>query len=692
MQKEPEVTSYRLGIDIGGTFTDFSLTDESSGETIIAKVPSTPNHPSRGVIEGIRQLCDRRGITPAQINYFAHGTTIGVNTLLERKGARLGMLVTKGFRDLLTIGRSRLPDIFDLSIERPPALVPRSLVREIDERIMADGTVLRDLVDDEVLAAASGLLENGIEALTITFLHSYRHSAHERRARDLIKAAHPDLYVSLSSETWPQIREYERSLISAVNAYIGRKMDRYFASLGEEVSSTGMTARLLSTKSNGGIMTAESARAVPVETLSSGPASGVIGASYTGRMAGFSKLLPLDMGGTSTEVAVVDGDIRYANENRVGALEIGLPSVDVSSIGAGGGSIAWVDAAGILKVGPQSAGSEPGPACYDRGGTQPTITDAYVTLGILDPEHFLGGELHLDPNLSHRSIDALGAMLGLDRVATAEAILRVATSNMYSELVPLMARKGVDVSEFGLLCYGGAGPTHGFLLAKEVGIQRVLVPKSPGTLCALGALVADVKSDFIASLHELLPMGEEADGVIDRMRRLIEELRARALGWLEAERINVAERKAEISADIRYVGQAFEVTTDLTDIDLGAADAAAAVRERFDAVYSSIYGHADRKPIEIINLRVTAIGSTYKPPLAQVGQAPSEEPAPPARVRRVLFDGEELEVDVYERADLKWGQYFSGPAIVEQYDTTVFVPPGFSCRVDRYGTIIGELA
>jgi N-methylhydantoinase A len=686
------VTSYRLGIDIGGTFTDFSLTDENSGETIIAKVPSTPSHPSKAVVEGIEKLCQRKGISPRAIGYFTHGTTIGVNTLLERKGARLGMLVTRGFRDLLTIGRARLPDIFDLSIERPPPLVPRHLVRVIDERMLADGTVRKPLPEREVLAAVASLLKEGIEALTITFLHSYRNDAHERRARATIRARFPDLYVSLSSETWPQIREYERALISAVNAYIGRKMDRYFAALEQEVGATGLNARLLSTKSNGGIMTADSARSVPVETLSSGPASGVIGASYVGGMAGFTKLLPLDMGGTSTEVAVVDGRIRFANENRVGALEIGLPSVDVSSIGAGGSSIAWIDAAGVLKVGPHSAGSEPGPVCYGRGGTEPTITDAYVTVGILDPRNFLGGELPLKPKLSHKAIDALGAKLGLGRVEMAEAILRVASSNMFSALVPLMARKGVDVSEFGLLCYGGAGPTHGFMLAKEVGIQLVLVPRSPGTLCALGSLVADAKSDFIASLHETLPLGKYDGATVRDMKDLIAGLRERALGWLEAERIIVSEKLIEVSADIRYVGQAFEVTTDLSDIDLDDPSAAQAIHERFAEVYGSIYGQAEHKALEIINMRATVVGKTYKPPLASIGEAPAGTPAPTERQRRVFLDGQEWNVGVYQRDKLLSGQHFGGPAIVEQYDTTVFVPPGFTCRVDQYGTIIGEAA
>lgn len=685
--------SYRLGIDIGGTFTDFSLMNEATGQTLIAKVPSTPSHPSQAVLQGLAQFTERHGIEPRDVDYFVHGTTIGVNTLLERKGARTGLLITRGFRDILSLGRSRLPDIFDLLVEKPTPLVPRQHVRIIDERVSYQGDVLRPLDVAEVLVAVAELVAAGVEALAITFLHSYKYPAHERIAKEAIAKAHPDLFVCVSSEIWPQIREYERTLISTINAFIGKKMSNYFAALQEEVGRTGLSATLLSTKSNGGVMTARSARELPVETLSSGPASGAIGARFVARISGFTRLIPLDMGGTSTEVAVIDQDLRYANVCHIGDFDISLPAVDLSSIGAGGGSIAWTDSAGILKVGPESSGSEPGPACYARGGTRPTITDAYVTMGILDPERFLGGELRLQAALAHQAIDTVAQELGLEREACAEAILRVATSNMYSQLVPLMARKGVDVSEFALLCYGGAGATHGFLLAREVGIRTVLVPSSPGTLCALGALVADVKSDFIRTVQ--VTMDTQRPGqAIDRIATTYEELRRQALEWLERERINVAERAIQRTADVRFAGQSFDVAVDLSAIDLSAPTAAAQIMKSFNAAYAAIYGHVEHGTlIEIVNLRTTAIGITPKPSMRTVREAPlpAEQSTPPWRAhRRIFIDGGLHDAKVYDRTVLTWGHAFNGPAIVEQYDTTTFVPPGFSCAVDGYGMIIGE--
>ncbi len=687
-------SQYRLGIDIGGTFTDFCLMDEGDGTVQIGKVPSTPDNPTSSVVAGLNRLSSEHGLAPAGIKYFVHGTTIGVNTIIERRGALTGLLVTKGFPDILNIGRSRLPDIYDLLVEKPEPLVQRRHVREIDERILANGKVYQPLSDDEVQAAARSLVDDGVEAVTVSFLHAYRNTEHEQRAGALIEEACPELYVSLSSEIWPQIREYERTLIGVINAFIGKKMKQYFVSLEEEVRGAGVSATLLSTKSNGGIMTARSARELPVETLSSGPASGVIGAHFLAQLAGFEKVIALDMGGTSTEVAVIDTAVRYSTENKVGDFEIVMPAVDVSSIGAGGGSIAWTDQAGVLKVGPKSAGADPGPACYGRGGDDATITDAYLVLGVLDPARFLGGELTLYPNLAEAAIDRLAADLGYDRIATAEAIIRVATSNMYSELVPLMARKGVDVSEYALLTYGGAGPVHGLILAKEVGMSRVLVPLSPGTLCALGALVADAKSDFIATIHEVFDPNNPG-GVMDLLRNRADELTRAALGWIEEERINVVERHVAISADMRHLGQSFEVTVDLSGVDLSSDGASSAIRDRFVESYGLIYGGVDStSPLEIINLRATAIGVTRKPKPPRVAASPvsgaSITPAAQSQ-RQIYFEKRTHSANVYSREKLSWGHKFGGPAIIEQYDTTVFVPDGFACIVDAYGTIIAEL-
>ena len=685
---------YRLGIDIGGTFTDFCLMNEADGTVKIGKVPSTPADPTTSVIAGIERLSSEHGLAPEDISYFVHGTTIGVNTIIERRGATTGLLVTKGFPDLLNIGRSRLPDIYDLLVEKPEPLVQRRHIREIDERILANGRVYRQLSDDEVRQAVASLVNDGVEAITVSFLHAYRNADHERRARRIIEKAWPELYVSVASEIWPQIREYERTLVGVINAFIGRKMKQYFVSLEEEVRRTGIGAALLSTKSNGGIMTARRARELPVETLSSGPASGVIGAHFLAQTAGSERVIALDMGGTSTEVAVIDETVHYSTENKVGDFEIVMPAIDVSSIGAGGGSIAWTDQAGVLKVGPRSAGADPGPACYGRGGEDATITDAYLVLGILDPARFLGGDLTLRPDLAEAAIDRLAVDLGYNRVATAEAIIRVATSNMYSELVPLMARKGVDVSEYALLTYGGAGPVHGPILAKEVGMSRVLVPLSPGTLCALGALVADAKSDFIATIHSIFDPADPGQ-VLDLVRARTKELTDAALGWIEEERINVVDRYVTIAADMRYLGQSFEVTVDLSGVDLTSHEAPLAIRDRFVERYASIYGGADYvTPLEIINLRATAMGVTRKPEPSRVANAPvsGTATAPPARGhRQIYFEERTHTATIYGREELTWGHTFDGPAIVEQYDSTLFVPTDFACTVDPYGTIIAEL-
>jgi N-methylhydantoinase A len=686
--------TFRLGIDIGGTFTDFCLMNEATGKLMSVKVPSTPSHPTKSVIDGIRTYGQRYNVPAEAIRYFAHGTTIAVNTVIERKGARTGLLVTKGFKDILNLGRSRLPDIFDYFVEKPEPLVARRHVKEISERMLKTGATYRALPEAEVVQAVKELLADGVEALTVSFLHSYKNAEHEQQAKAIIQKHFPDLYVSVSSEIWPQIREYERTLVTTINAFVGRKMEKYFASLEKEVAATGVKARLLSTKSNGGIMTAASARQVPVETLTSGPASGVIGARYVGNQAGFTKLIGIDMGGTSTEVAVIDGDIRYSTESHVGDFDIIMPAVDVSSIGAGGGSIAWTDASGVLKVGPKSAGAEPGPACYGRGGTLPTITDAYVVMGIVDPTKFLGGELKLDADKAAAAIDSIAKVLGLDRLKTAEAIVQVATSNMYSALVPLMARKGVDVSEFALLTYGGAGATHGFILAREVGIQKVFVPLSPGTLCALGSMVADVKSDFIATVHQALDPNAKPEALAD-IRAEFEKLQKRAAEWIRSENIHVEEERIAKGADVRYLGQSFEIAVDLTDVDLSRPDAARGIAHAFHQGYAAIYGQADKDaPIEIINVRVTAIGITGKPPMAPISERElqgAERKAKPASRRKIYFDGATLDTAVYDRKLLTWGHEFDGPAIIDQYDTTVFIPEGFRARVDRLGNVIGEL-
>jgi N-methylhydantoinase A len=678
--------TYRLGIDIGGTFTDFSLMEEATGALTVFKVPSIPAQPEEAIFAGIRRLVDEHGIDPADIGYFVHGTTLAVNTIIQRRGDRMALLVTKGFRDILNIGRHRIPDVFNFFTELPVPLLPRAHVFEIPERSLADGTILQSVEEQAVADAVTRLVNAGIESIAICFLHSYRNPANEQRARDLVHAAAPNLYVSVSAEVWPQMREYERALAAVMNGYVGRRMQRYFTDLETGGKALGVPAAVLTTKSNGGIMTAAEAGVRPVETLLSGPASGVIGAAFVAAAAGIDNIVTFDLGGTSADVAVIEGTPRTSTENQVGDFPVIMPAIDVTSIGAGGGSIAYVDSSGVLKVGPESAGADPGPACYGLGGTRATVTDAYVSLGLLDPKRFLGGRLVLKPELARAALRELGTKLGMGVVETAEAILHVATSQMYSALVPLLARKGIAYESFTLLAFGGGGPTHAFLLARDVGISRVLIPPHPGVLCAAGSLAADMRRDFVRSLHRVLG-ASDGEAAMAEIAATFRALSAEGEGWLDQQAMRFTERRVEWSADLRYLGQSFEIAVDLTPADLNGET----FRARFHAAYELLYGYKDEAaPLEIRDLRVSAIGVTPKPPLARIDAR--KRPAEPSVQHRDIFlDGRSMPAAVYRRDDLPVGFVFAGPAIVEQFDTTVFITPEFTVRVDAFGNLMGEV-
>ncbi len=678
----------RLGIDIGGTFTDLSLMDELSGTIRVWKTPSTPANPAEAVLRGIQELTTHYGIDPADIHYFVHGTTIATNTIIERTGAKTGLLITCGFRDILRIARLRLPNVFDLLTEKAEPLVRRRYVREIDERILANGRIYKPLDPEQIRQEVAFLVAEGVETLAISFLHAYKNAQHEALARQVVTTYFPELYVCTSTEVWPQMREYERTLVTVINAYVGKKMDRYFSSLQHQVRGAGITVPVYSTKSNGGIMTAESARRTPVETLLSGPASGVVGAAYVGKMSGYDRLITMDMGGTSVDVAVVDREVKFSTENHIGEFPVIMPVVDVNSIGAGGGSIAWTDTAGVLKVGPQSAGADPGPACYGAGGEQPTITDAYVVLGLLHPARFLGGKLPLYPDRAWQAMEKLGHRLGLAPVQTAESILRVATANMYAELITLMARKGIDPTDYSFLVYGGAGATHAFILAKEVGIKTVIVPPYPGILCALGCLVSDVRNDFVKTLYQRVDPGT-GDQLMAQLAEIYATLDAQALQWLENEGIPVQEKRVIRSVDLRYYGQAFEINIPLPDEVLRRRDYAA-FAEDFHKQHQTMYGYSDpQAPLEIIDLRSTVVGTTPKPPVAPQRDIRRERPLQPLETRQIYFEENWWTAQVYARESLHTGDHLQGPAIIEQFDTTTFIVPGFTAHVDQWGNIIG---
>ena len=675
-------TRYRVGVDIGGTFTDLLVMDRESGAIYPLKTPSTAN-PERAIVAGLEECRARFGLEPADIEYFSHGTTLAVNTLLEHDGARGGLLTTAGFRDILELRRLRLDQPNNLFAHRPHVLIPRRLVREVRERMRHDGRVAIPVARDDIEAQAGALVDQGVETITVAFLHAHRNDRHERLAKQWIEARYPALYVCTSAEIWPQQREFERTLAAVMNAYVGARMKSYFNTLRRELDGMGVPCRVFSTKSNGGVMSVEAAARRPVETLLSGPAAGVIGAAYVGRLTGERRLVTLDMGGTSVDVSVIDGEPAYSTENTIGDYPVIMPAVDVSAIGAGGGSIAWTDAEGVLKVGPRSAGAVPGPACYGRGGRNATVTDAYLQVGIIHPERFLGGEMPLEPLRSEAALARLGEPLALDASAAGDAVLQVASANIYAALVPQLARRGADGADFALLAYGAAGPTHAFMLARELAFRRVIVPPAPGTLCALGCIAADFRADFVASAWR------DCDGLDDQeLRSLFERLDHEALEWLADQKVELDDTYLLRSADLCYSGQSYELGVPLPVRETTELRTARLVAW-FNDAYHRAYGFADREaPVRLIEARVQVVGVTQKPRVRALGRrAAAAGPGPTCR--RVVDRGREIDAMVRERSRLAPGDRGEGPMIVEQYDTTVYVPEGFSVEIDPHLNLVG---
>lgn len=672
----------RVGMDVGGTFTDLLLVDVHAARSYLLKVPST-QWSVESIVAGLKTMEERTGIDPSHIAYFSHGSTLAVNTLVQRSGARVGVLTTAGFRDILELRRLRLSKANDFFVPKPVSLVPRRHVKEIDERILANGQVYVPIRRTDVEQRAGELVEDGIEAIAICFLHAYRNPAHERLAKTWLEEAYPAVYVCTSAELWPQQREYERTLVSVINAYVGKRMRDYVSTLEDEVRRLGVGCRVFAAKSNGGVMNARSAAERPIDTLLSGPAMGVIGAAYIGQLLGDPHLVTLDMGGTSVDISIVQDDIPYSTENTVGDFPIIVPAVNVVSIGAGGGSIAWTDAEGVLKVGPHSAGATPGPACYGRGGRSATVTDAYVATGLIDPENFLGGQMRLDRALAEEALRTVGRRLGTGVRATADAIIRVASSTIHAALMPQLARAGVDPRNFSLLAYGGAGPTHIFMLARSLNFRRIIVPPNPGILCALGCLAADVRADFVRSVWR------DCSQIPDReLREVYRRLDEEARTWFEAEDVRVERVYVVRTADMCYAGQSFELNVPCPASEHDSLRTEDIVRW-FHERYRQAYGYADPSaPVRLLEARVQIIGVTQKPPVGLV--TAGTQPAAGHSTRRIYDEGRPLEATVHQRTALHEGDELRGPAIVEQYDTTIYIPPGFRATIDGWSNLIGE--
>ncbi|MFD0051470.1 hydantoinase/oxoprolinase family protein [Actinomycetes bacterium NPDC127524] len=673
--------SWRLGIDIGGTFTDLTVLDELNGTLTGVKTPTVPSDPAQGIANGL-VLLKEKGIQPKDVHYFAHGTTIGLNTLIQRRGEAISLLVTEGFRDLLTLQRLRLPIPYDFSSRLPEPLIPRERVFTVKERLRPDGSVHTPLDQNSLDEAIRSVIASGAGGIVVCFLHSYKNPVHEQQAVERIRELAPGLAVSASSELWPQMREYERAAMTAVNSYIQPNVQRYFETLQDRLQEEGVVAQPFITQSNGGIMDIDTAANAPVRTLFSGPAAGVIGAVQAARSADISHVITFDMGGTSADISIIEqGQPTFTQMNHLAGMPIMLPSVSMYSVGAGGGSVAWIDNGGLLKVGPESVGSSPGPACYGQGD-KAALTDAYLLCGYINPNRFAAGNVQLYPERSTQAISPIADYLGTDVRGAADRMIQVAVANMYSELSAVMEQHGFDPREFSLLAFGGGGPVTANFLAEEIQAQSVLVPPSPGTLCALGALTADFTYDAVLSLQKKF-----TDLTMDTLVREYTQLTDQAQEWLAKQQVNGLEGSTlHYSVDARYAGQAFEIELPL-DWSMLKDSTGEKVIEAFHELHRRQYGHSDAAAIlELINLRVRLVGHTLKPKIASVPETQGSIES--IGVRSIRYGGREYQAKVYARNEMLAGHTIEGPAIVEQDDTTVLVLLGWYGKVDSAGNLI----
>jgi N-methylhydantoinase A len=650
----------RLGVDVGGTFTD--LVALSDGTLVTAKVPSTPRDQSEGVMNAVKTS----EVEPEAVSALAHGMTVATNALLERRGARIALVTTQGFRDVLEIARQNRPSLYDLGADRPPPLVPRELRFTVTERMGPEGEIL-PLDDESLQDAVSAIEEAEVEAVAVCLLFAFAHPEHEERVGEALREALPEVHVSLSSEVLPEFREYERFSTTAADAYLAPRLAAYLRNLAGKAAESGVPPPLIM-QSSGGVARIDDAIEDAAGCVLSGPAGGVVGAAYVGSLGGYEDLLTFDMGGTSTDVApIIGGEAQTTTETVVAGVPIKLPMVDVHTVSAGGGSIAWADAGGALRVGPHSAGAEPGPAAYGMGGEEAAVTDANLFLGYLRDGAELGGEVVLQRELSEKALNSLGERLGLDAQETALGIVRVANAEMVRALRVISVERGLDPREFALLAFGGAGGMHACSLAEELGMETVLVPRAGGVLSALGLAISDLRHDYVRPY--LTHLAEVDAGEFEKKFEGMENTAAEDLEGPEFTR----------RADLRYRGQSFELTVN--------ADPLEKLEERFHAAHEQRYGYRmDDEPVELVNLRLIATVPVEKPGLnepATEGEAVSER-------REANFDGEWREVPIFDRERMGEGSEVSGPAIVEFRESTCVVRPGWSGAVDEVGTLVLE--
>ncbi len=676
----------KIGVDVGGTFTD-AVAINDKGEVFFAKLPSTPEDQSIGVVNGICRLLQDLHLSPDCVASVAHGTTVATNTLLERNGAVTALITTEGFRDVLHIGRQSRDQLYDLHARRAEPLIPRYLRREARERTLHTGAILVQLDKDGLRQTVKELVDEGVESIAVCFLHSYANSTNEKEAREVIRQVAPNLPVSISSDILPEFREFERMNTTVMNAYVQPRMQNYISRLLQHIRGAGVEAPLTIMQSSGGMMTDAVASRRSVNTLLSGPAGGVLAAEYLAKITDYKNLITGDLGGTSFDVSVVtNGSVGITGEGMISGFAVKFPHMDITTIGAGGGSIAWLDAGGALRVGPRSAGAVPGPVCYCKGGTEPTVTDAHVVLGRVGTE-LLSGEMKLDVTRARQAIqDKLAGRLGMSVEEVAEGILKVANANMVRAIRVMTVERGIDPRKYAILPFGGAGAMHAVELARALEMDRVIVPVAPGNFSAFGLLAAPLRYDHVCTYHV---REEQAD--LDAMERNFAVLEQRAREEMQRDDVAESEVAFERSADIRYLGQAYELPVRLPNkpMDKALWDDMIA---RFHEAHEHLYGFRNEgSPIELVNLRLVVIGIARHENLYARCE-PTGRALTPRSSRPVYYRGKWVEAQIYDRSDLSVGHCFTGPAIVEEQGATTVIGPMDRVSVDDRKNLVIHVA
>ena len=678
----------RVAVDVGGTFTDVTLTDLSSGRIAAAKVLTTPEDRGIGVLSGIHNAFAANQLTLDAAREVVHGSTTGTNALIERTGATVGFLTTAGFRDILEIGRVQRPmeGLYDISVDRPPPLVPRHRCLTVRERIGADTSILEPLDEDDVRDAAARFRELGVEAVAICFLSSYLNPVHEQRAAAILAEQLPDCSISVSSSLSPEYREYERASTAVINAYLTPVMGAYIDSLQNRIAAEIGNVPLYVIQANGGSTSVDNARTRAVTTVNSGPAGGVVAAAYYGRLHARDKIVSVDMGGTSFDIGLIeDGVSKVTTEAAFQGLPVKIPIIDLHIIGAGGGSIAWIDPGGALNVGPRSAGAEPGPACYGQGGIAPTVTDANLVLGRLNPGYFNGGEMTLDADAARTAVGALSGELGLGLEETALGVVKVVNANMAKGIASVTIQRGIDVRDFSLFSFGGAGGAHAVDLTRELSMTEAIIPPMPGTFSALGLLVTEMRHDYVTALGGITSQEVE----VAELEAAFLRMEAEGTVELEAQGFDVEHIRLARFADLKVVGQTYELSLPIT----GTFDAGGLARliDAFGDLYRERYAFFfEGEPIELVNLRVSALGLN-EPLVLPTGQATGADPGGVSKgTRPVYFEGTGfVETAIFERDRLGAGMVVVGPAVIEEQTSSTVIPPGTKAEVAAdFGLIV----